>query len=73
MLRRSSWPSGEDLCYFAGFAVGAKRLPEIRSRAKFLPMIGIVLHVGQRTTENRKYLMVILPNFSMKMMKEGLR
>ena len=62
MLRRSSWPSGEDLCYFAGFAAGAKRLLEIRSRAKFLPMIGIVLHVGQRTTEKRKYLMLILSN-----------
>ena len=31
----------------------AKRLLEIRSRARFRPMNGEVLHVGQRTTEQR--------------------
>ena len=34
----------------------AKRLLEILSRARFRPMNGDVLHVGQRTTENRTYL-----------------
>ena len=31
----------------------AKRLLDIRSRARFRPMNGEVLHVGQRTTEQR--------------------
>ena len=34
------------------FAEVVKRLLEIRSRARFRPMNGEVLHVGQRTTEN---------------------
>ena len=34
----------------------AKRLLEILSRARFRPMNGDVLHVGQRTTENKTYL-----------------
>ena len=31
----------------------AKRLLDIRSRARFRPMNGEVLHVGQRTTEQK--------------------